>query len=208
MKTRKALAVLLAVVLMVVPFAVSSYATGTIVSPAIKTVYTDAEFFNPQGLVVNDGTKDVAYTPTDDNFRFVPGLDQFLTVDTTEVSVFYKNEFVGVVSVTVNHILGDLVAIDKGHGRYCLGCGELHEFENCTVTNWIPNDDGGIFVQQTQSGKCEVCGNIVTESIPGSEKFLTLFNPQDGAMTELETTIIGYFYQLVVPLLQMLIGIS
>ena len=63
MKTRKALTVLLAVVLMVVPFAVSSYAAGTIVSPAIKTVYTDAEFFNPQGLVVNDGTKDVAYTP-------------------------------------------------------------------------------------------------------------------------------------------------
>lgn len=208
MKTKKALAVLLAVVLLVVPLAVSSYAAGTIVSPAIKTAYTDAECFNPQGLVINDGTKDIVYIPTDSNFRFVPGLDQLLTVDTTEVSVFYKNEFVGVVPVTVEHLLGDLVAIDNGHGKYCLGCGELHEFETCTVNNWIPNDDGGIFIQQTQSGKCEICGNVVTESIPGSEKFLSLFNPEEGAMTDLEGTIIGYFYTLVLPLIQMLVGIS
>lgn len=205
MKTRKALAVLLATVMLIVPLAVSSFAAGTISVNAEKTAYTDAECFNPNGLVITfDGTR-IEYSATDANFRFIPALNEALTVEDTEVFVYYKNELVGSVPVTVEHVLGELVSIDNGHGKYCLGCGELHEFEAHTITNWIPNDDGGIFVMQTRTGSCDICGGTFTENIPGSEKFLNLFPV--GGTTELETTIIGYIYDIAVSLIQMIVGI-
>ena len=209
MKTKKALAVLLAVVMLVMPFAVSSLAAGQVVTAPIKTAYTDAEYFNPQGLSILYGNEVIVYTPTDANFRFDPALNEFLSVETTEVAVYYNNELVDMVPVTVEHLLGELTVIDHGHGNFCLGCGTLHNFENHNVEEWIPNDDGGIFTMQTQTGVCTVCNAEVTESIPGSEKFLFLFDLEtEGAMSELETTIIVYFQQIAVTLIQMLVGIS
>ena len=205
MKTRKALAVMLAVVMLVVPFAVSSMAAVTIAGPATKTAYTDAECFNPQGLVVNvDGTR-IEYSATDANFRFVPALNEFLSVNDTEVFVYYRNELVGSVAITVEHTLGELTCIDNGHGKYCLGCGELCDFEEHVINEWIPNDDGGVFVPQTQTGTCEICKGTFTQSIPGSEHFTNLFD--FDTMTALEGTVIGYIYQIAVTLIQMLVGI-
>lgn len=204
MKTKKALAVILAVVMLVMPLAVSSFAANTILTSPEKTSYNDSEHFNPQGLSILVGTDLVVYSPTDAKFRFDPALDELLTVDTTEIAVYYNNEFIGKVPVTVDHILGELVAINNGHGHYCLGCGVLHDFDAHTVTNWVPNDDGGLIVQQTQTGTCTVCGAKVTESIPNSEGFLNVF----GDMTELEGTIVFVFYSVIVSLVQMLVGIS
>ena len=205
MKTRKALAVVLAVVMLIVPFAVSSFAAGSVSTNAQKTAYTDAECFNPNGLVVTvDGTR-IEYSAADNNFRFLPALNETLTVEDTEVFVYYKNELVGSVPVTVNHVLGDLVSIDNGHGRYCLGCGELHEFEEHVINDWIPNDDGGIFSMQSQTGTCEICGGTYTEKILGSEGFAHLFD--FDSLTTLETTIVGYIYSIAVSLIQMVIGI-
>ena len=70
MKTKKALAVLLAVVMLVMPLAVSSFAAGEIIASPVKTAYTDAEFFNPQGLEIFDGsnsqkTDDMEYLDTE-----------------------------------------------------------------------------------------------------------------------------------------------
>ncbi len=217
MKTKKALAVLLAVVMLVMPLAVSSFAAtaSAIVSGPIKTVYTDSEYFNPLGIVIatNTGTV-VTYTPDNDKFRFEPALNELLAVNTddagtvipSEVAVYYDNEYVGSVEVTVNHVLGELTALGNGHGKFCLGCGTIHEFEDHMVSEWIPNDDGGIFVAQTQTGYCDVCGAEVTEQIPGSESFMNLF---DGpGLTELEATIITYINMILVPLIQMLTGIN
>jgi hypothetical protein len=185
MKTKKALAVLLAVVMLVMPLAVSSFAAteNGIVAGPVKTAYTDNEFFNPQGLSITYNGEVITYVPTDASFRFEPALNELLTVETVEAKIYYNNEFIGAVAISVDHLLGELTAIDHGHGYFCLGCGTLHNFENHTVDEWIPNDDGGIFTMQTQTGICTVCNATVTEGIPGSAKFDSLFNSE--LMTEL-----------------------
>ena len=211
MKTKKALAVVLAVVMLVVPFAVSSFAAAAngIEAGPLKATYNDTEYFNAQGLTIVYEGEIIDYSPADSNFRFEPALNELLTVETTEVAVYYNNRFIGMVPVTVEHLLGELTAIDHGHGYFCLGCGTLHNFENHIVEEWIPNDDGGIFTMQTQTGTCTICSAQVTESIPGTEKFYFLFDVEtEGALTELEGTILQYFYQIAVTLIQMLVGIS
>ena len=208
MKTKKALAVVLAVVMLVMPLAVSSFAAteNGIVAAPVKTAYTDNEFFNPQGLSITYNGEVITYVPTDASFRFEPALNELLTVETVEAKIYYNNEFIGAVAISVDHLLGELTAIDHGHGYFCLGCGTLHNFENHTVNEWIPNDDGGIFTMQTQTGICTVCNATVTEGIPDSAKFDSLFNPE--LMTELEGTILGYVSTILVSLVQMLVGIK
>ena len=215
MRTKKAIAVLLAVVMLAVPFAVVSYAAPAIVTAPIKTEYTDCEFFNPQGLVVSDGENLIAYTPTDADFSFSPALNEYLSVgtnadgedvNTTYVEVYYKNRYVGSVEITVNHVLGEITSLSEaGHGQYCLGCGKVHNYEAHSITEFIPNDDGGLFIQQTQTGTCEICGEKVTQRIPGSEKFLTIFG---GEMTQFEGELIAYFYMIAVTLIQAISGIK
>ncbi len=217
MKTKKALAVLLAVVMLVLPLAVSSFAAtaSAIITGPTKTAYTDSEYFNPLGIVIaTDNGAIVPYTTDNEKFRFDPALNELLSVNTddtgavipTEVAVYYDNAYVGSVEVIVNHVLGELTAMGNGHGKFCLGCGTLHEFEDHVVNEWIPNNDGGIFVAQTQTGYCEVCNAAVTEKIPGSESFINLF---DGpGLTELEGQIVYYINMILVPLIQMLTSIN
>ena len=207
MKTKKALAVILAVVMLVMPLAVSSLAAdnGIIAGPA-KAVYNDSEYFSPFGIVISYDGEEIAYTPGDSNFRFFPELNELVTVDTNEIIVYYNNEEIGTVAITVDHILGELTAIDNGHGKFCLGCGQLHEFEEHDVPEFIPNDDGGFFVLQTETGVCTVCNAEVTRSIPGSEKFINAFDSE--TLTELESEIIGYIYKILVSLIQSFVSIS
>jgi hypothetical protein len=208
MKTKKALAVLLAVVMLVMPFAVSSFAAaenGIVAGPA-KTAYNDSEYFNPVGIVVSYEGRTVSYVPGDSKFRFAPALDELVTVETTEVVVYYDNIEIGTVAISVDHILGELVAIDNGHGKFCLGCGQLHEFEAHDVPEYIPNDDGGFFVLQTETGVCTVCKAEVTRTIPGSEKFGSAFDMEN--LTALEAEIVGYIYNILVTLIQSLLSIS
>lgn len=207
MKTKKALAVFLAVVMLVMPLAVSSFAAtaNSIIVGPIKTAYTDAENFNPIGIVISYENEVITYTPGNTAFRFEPALNELLTVETTEVAVYYNNKFIATTPITVEHVLGELISIDNGHGKYCLGCGTLHEFEHHTVTNWIPNDDGGIFTLQTKTGVCDICGAEVTETIPDSAKFSTLFG---GIMTETEFMIVDYLNKILVTLIQMFVSIK
>ncbi len=214
MRTKKAIAVLLAVVILAVPFAVSSYAAPAIVTDPIKTAYTDCEYFNPQGLVVQDGEDTIEYSPVDPDFTFVPALNEYLSVGTNSegadvnevfVEVYYKNRYAGSVKITVDHVLGEVTSLSEaGHGQYCLGCGKVHNYEEHDIPEYIPNDDGGLIIQQTETGTCTVCGEKVTRSIPGSETFLSIFG---GEMTEFEVEIISYFYMIAVTLIQALAGI-
>ena len=209
MKTKKALAVVLAVVMLVMPLAVSSFAAenGIVAGPA-KAAYNDAEYFSPLGIVVSYEGDEIAYTPGDSNFRFAPALNELLTTETSEVVVYYNNEEIGTVTVAVDHILGELTVIDNGHGKFCLGCGRLQEFEEHDVPEYIPNDDGGFFTLQTETGYCSVpgCNAEVTRTIPGSEKFMGAFDPE--TLTEFEAEIIGYIYMILVSMIQAFLSIS
>ena len=190
MRTRKALAVLMVAIMLMASFSIVGNAavTYSIVEGPIKTQYTDCDYFTPQGLAITDGTNLIVYSPVDDKWAFDPALNELL-------------------SVGVDHILGDIVCLGQAaHGQYCLGCGKVHNYEEHSVPEWIPNDDGGLFIQQTQTGKCEVCHGEITESIPGSEKFTFIFDPEN--MTEMESEIVGYIYTIVVSLIQMLVGIK
>ncbi|MEE1504323.1 MAG: hypothetical protein UGF89_08800 [Acutalibacteraceae bacterium] len=207
MKTKKALAVILAVVMLVMPLAVSSFAADNgIVAGPTKTAYNDSEYFSPLGIVISYEGDEIAYTPGDSNFRFTPALNELVTVDTTEVVVYYNNDEIGTVEIAVDHILGELTIIDNGHGKFCLGCGQLHEFEEHDVPEYIPNDDGGFITLQTETGICNVCKAEVTRTIPGSEKFTGAFDTEN--LTELEAEIIGYIYMILVSLVQAFLSIS
>ena len=236
MKTKKALAVVLAVVMLVLPLAVASFAaTGNaIVANPVKTNYNDTEVFSPQGLTISVDGEEIVYSPVDSGFRFEPALTELLTVSVDEegtivptaVAVYYNNEFIGSVEVLVNHVLGDITIVGNGHGQYCLGCGTLHNFEKHYdysagedanayepekgdydyVGNWVPNDDGGIFTAQTTTGTCSICNAEVTRNIPGTAKFDSLFD-QEG-LTELEGTLVYYIGTILVSLIQMLVGIN
>lgn len=216
MRTKKAIAVLLAVVILAIPFAVVSSAASApeIIAQPIKTVYTDCEKLNPQGLVVSYEGKEIPYTPIDADFAFMPALDEYLTVGvnadgedtpTNTVEVYYKNRYAGTITLEVSHVLGEVTFLSEaGHGQYCLGCGKVHNYEAHDIPEFIPNDDGGLFLPQTQTGTCTVCNGKVTENIPGSEGFQFIFG---GEMTDFESEIIGYFYMIAVTLIQALVGI-
>lgn len=214
MRTKKAIAVLLAVVILAIPFAVVSSAAPAIVTAPVKTQYTDCEFFNPQGLVISDGENEIVYSPVDTDFSFSPALNEYLKVETnadgedlptTSVEVYYKNRYVGSVTIEVTHVLGEVTSLSEaGHGQYCLGCGKVHNYSEHDIPEYIPNDDGGLIIQQTETGTCTVCGEKVTRSIPGSETFLSQFG---GEMTNFEVEIITYFYMIAVTLIQALAGI-
>lgn len=207
MKTKKALAVILAVVMLVMPLAVSSFAADNgIIAQPTKTAYTDAEYFSPIGLVISYEGEEIAYTPGDSNFRFIPALNELVTVGTTEIMVYYNNEEIGVAEISVDHVLGELTIIDNGHGKFCLGCGQLHEFEEHDVPEFIPNDDGGFFTLQTETGYCSDCNAEVTRTIPGSEKFMNAFDAE--TLTEFEAEIIGYIYMILVSMVQAFLTIS
>ncbi|MGN0526402.1 MAG: hypothetical protein ACI4IF_03125 [Acutalibacteraceae bacterium] len=229
MKMKKALAVLLTVVMLVASFSLCAFAAGsvTIVSNPIKTVYKDSEFFNPQGLAINDGVGDVYYTPDNADFRFSPALNEFLSVDTSEVvegevyasgatstqviKVYYQNAYVGDVTVTVGHDVDTTVYDCEGyyHGHYCKGCAKFLDKESCAdhVTNWVPNDDQGLLKYQTETGKCDVCGNPVTRQIKNSDGFGgEIMNGFPWTDTELQ--ILDYFYKIVVSLVNALLSIK
>ncbi len=208
MKAKKALAVLLVAVMLLVPFTFcASAANEAIVKGPIKTAYTDCEYFNPQGLVITVDGKEITYSPIDAGFKFIPGLNEKLTVDSS-VDVYYNEVKIGTVQVSVSHVWGEIEYLDNNyHGRHCLGCAIVDEatFTSHNVPEYIPNDDGGLFIEQTETGTCSDCHAEVTRNIPGSEKFETIFS---GNVTETESTIITWVRIILLSLVKMVVGIN
>ena len=216
MKAKKALAVLLVAVMLLVPFSFGASAEGeAIINGPIKTAYTDCEYFNPQGLVITVDGKEIEYSPIDDNFKFVPALDEKLTVD-TNVTVYYKvivdadtiTEIkIGTIKIDVSHVWGETTYMDNNyHGNYCLGCGIVNEstFGAHNVAEYIPNDDGGLFIEQTETGTCADCHAEITRDIEGSHKFESIFT---GDLTKTEELIKYLLDVILVSLVQMISGI-
>ena len=56
MKTRKILALVMAIALLAISMSVVASAAGSISNSPDKLVYTDIECFDPTGLVITDGT--------------------------------------------------------------------------------------------------------------------------------------------------------
>ncbi len=224
MKTRKILAVLLAVVVLVGSLAVVSSAAPTFDATLVQTVYKDSEYFKPEGLIVMDGVTPVPYLSNEEDFVFIPALDELLTVETSYVRVIYKNEEIGIIPVTVSHSFGKIEYLSaKDHGARCKGCGiidvaEAHQAEYAydvdgnlildergnPKEDWIPNDDGGMFVPQTEHATCSVCGGEMKRYIDGSEKFNTIFN--FGNITDTELEIVGYLQTILLTLVKALIS--
>lgn len=229
MKAKKALAVLLVAVMLLATLSfVASAEDEAIVSGPIKTAYTDCEYFNPQGLVITVDGEEIEYSPIDDNFKFVPGLNEKLTTAnviadangtpildangyemyTADVAVYYNEVKIGTVTVDVSHVWGETTYMDNNfHGRYCLGCAIVDEktFTAHNVSEYIPNDDGGLFIQQTETGICSDCHGEITRNIEGSEKFDSIFT---GNLTELESEVLTYLKLILVGIIQMLVGIK
>lgn len=228
MKAKRTLAVLLVAVMLLVPFSMLGFAAGeSIISKPIKTAYTDNEYFNPQGLVISVNGKEITYSPTDTKFKFVPGLNEKLTTAipkipegssvvekdengydkyTANVDVYYNEVKIGTVNVDVAHVWGKVQYMDNNyHGRFCQGCGIVDEltFSVHNVKEYIPNDDGGLFIQQSESGECVDCGHLITRKIAGTEKFNSIFS---GNFSDLEAELLTYVSTILVGLIQFLTG--
>ena len=97
MKTRKFFAVVMAIALFAISMSVVAFAADgdyqLYVHPN-KKAYTDAECFDPTGLVITDvNGNQIAYETEYQYFTFSVELDQPLTIYMTEVEIFYKGDF-------------------------------------------------------------------------------------------------------------------
>ena len=183
MKTRKILALVMAIALLAVSMTIVASAEDErpdsiyqVYTQPIKTTYTDLECIDPAGLVVSDGTTNIAYDTDYQYFTFSVEADQPLTVYMTEIEVFYKGESCGFMPITVTHAGGEIVPVNNhGHGQICEGCGVICKNENHSVPYWVPNGDASLLTSETETGTCSVCGDTVSRYIEGTATYTTIF---------------------------------
>ncbi len=202
MKTRKILALVMAIAILAVSMTVVASATEevptsayTILFKQTKDTYTDAECFEPKGLVVTDATKtQIKYSTESQFFTFSVELDQPLTVYMTEVEVFYKGESCGFVPVKVSHVGGEIVPVNNhSHGQICSACGVICHNTDHKVEYWVPNGDAGLVTSETETGTCTVCGDTVSRYISGTATFTTVFAGYD--IIQLILTLVNMFVE-------------
>lgn len=177
MKTRKILALLMAIALIAVPMSVMASAAGSVTAAPTKITYTDIECFDPTGLVIKDSSgATVSYATDYQYFTFSVELDEKLTIYMTEIEVFYKGESVGFVQITVDHAGGEITPVNNhSHGQICEGCGVICKNEDHDVEYWVPNDDAGLLTSETETGTCSVCGDTVSRYIEGTATYSNVF---------------------------------
>ncbi len=193
MKTRKILALVMAIALFAVSMTVVASAEEAAERPTsvysvytqpTKLEYTDAECVDGTGLVISDGTTNISYDTDYQYFTFSAGQDAPLTVYITEVEVFYKGESCGVVPVTVSHAGGEIVPVNNHtHGQICSACGVICKNESHDVPYWVPNGDASLVRGESETGTCTVCGDTVSQIIPGTATYTTIFADIDILQT-------------------------
>ncbi|MBE6748966.1 MAG: hypothetical protein E7557_07030 [Ruminococcaceae bacterium] len=183
MKTRKILALVMAIALLAVSMTVVAAAEDevptspfTIYYQPSKLAYTDAETFAPNGLVLSDGSKQVSYETDYQYFTFSVELEQQLTIYMSEVEVFYKGQSCGFIAINVSHHGGEITPVNHHtHGQICEGCGVICKNEEHSVPFWVPNGDAGLLTSETETGTCSVCGDKVSRYIEGTATYTTIF---------------------------------
>lgn len=193
MKTRKILALVMAIALFAVSMTVVASAEEaaerptsvySVLTEPTKLEYTDAECVDGTGLVISDGTTNISYDTDYQYFTFSAGQDAPLTVYITEVEVFYKGESCGVVPVTVSHAGGEIVPVNNHtHGQICSACGVICKNESHDVPYWVPNGDASLVRGESETGTCTVCGDTVSQIIPGTATYTTIFADIDILQT-------------------------
>lgn len=181
MKTKRLLATVLSVVMLLSVFSVISLAAGpytfTLTQGPTKVEYYDYERFDPTGIsvTVTDSTgatlENVSYP--NERFSFSVNLSKKLTVDVTEVEVKLDGAVVANVPVTVQHKFEENTSLGSTkHGTKCFGCGyvdpdtmEEHTYDD---TAWTPNDNSTFVRDNTESNFCLVCNHEITREIDGT----------------------------------------
>ncbi len=187
MKTRKILALVMAIALLAVSMSVVASAAGTytILFNQNKSAFTDVECFDPTGLVIADANNtQIKYATEYQYFTFSVELDEPLTVYITEIEVFYKGDSCGFVPVVVSHAGGEITPVNNhSHGEICAGCGVVCKNAEHTVSYWVPNGDAGLLTSETETGTCLVCGDTVSRYIEGTATYPTVFASADILVT-------------------------
>ncbi len=183
MKTKRLLATVLAVVMLLSVFSVISLAAGpytfTLTQGPTKTEYYDYEKFDPTGInvtITNESgayVESVPYSSYPDRFQFSVNLSKKLTVDVTDVEIILDGVVVATVPVTVNHKYEENTSLGSTkHGTKCFGCGyvvpdsmEEHTYDD---TAWTPNDDSTFVRDNTESNFCLECNHEIKREIDGS----------------------------------------
>jgi len=200
MKTRKILALVMAIALLAVSMTIVASAeeaerptSAYSITKQPRLEYTDAECIDGTGLVISDGTTNIAYDTDYQYFTFSVEADQPLTIYMTEIEVFYKGESCGFITISVTHAGGEIVPVNNhGHGQICAGCGVICKNTAHDVPYWVPNGDAGLVTSETETGTCSVCGDTVSRYIEGTATYLTIFADYD-----LLATILGLVTMIV-----------
>ncbi len=206
MKTRKILALVMAIALLAVSMTVVASAEEAAERPtSVYTIqntpnltYTDADCFNPAGLTISDGSTTISYDTDSQFFTFSVADDQPLTVYMTQIEVFYKGESCGFLDIVVKHLGsadGEIVYINNHHhGQICDVCGVTcyNESHEEFVDYWVPNGDASLLVNETESGHCSKCDTRVSHYIEGTATYVTAF-----AEVDILVTILGLVASIV-----------
>lgn len=181
-KTKRLLATVLSVVMLLSVFSVISLAAGpytfTLTQGPSKTEYYDYERFEPNGICVTitDSTGaavETLYYSANGRFSFSVDLARPLSVDVTEIEVYVDSTLVDTIPVTVNHKLEENTSLGSTkHGTKCAGCGyvdpdsmEEHTYDD---TAWTPNEESTFVRDNTESNFCLVCNHEIKREIDGS----------------------------------------
>ena len=181
-KTKRLLATVLSVVMLLSVFSVISLAAGpytfTLTQGPSKTEYYDYERFEPNGIYVTvtdatGATVETLYYSADGRFSFSVDLARPLSVDVTEIEVYVDGALVDTIPVTVNHKLEENTSLGSTkHGTKCAGCGyvdpdsmEEHTYDD---TAWTPNEESTFVRDNTESNFCLVCNHEIKREIDGS----------------------------------------
>ena len=196
MKTKRFLATVLSVLMLLSVFSVVAFAedettpvdkyTFTLTSGPSKTEYYDYEKFDPEGIAVTvknstGSVVETVYYSSDISYRFTfsPKTSNLLSVDVKEVSVTLDGQFVANVPVTVSHRLEENSALGSlTHGTKCFGCGyvdpdsmEDHIWKYEDDEEWERNDDATFTRDETESNFCIECGYEIKREIEGSADY-------------------------------------
>ena len=188
MKTKRLLATVLSVVMLISVFSVISLAankyTFTLTQgPSHPQEYYDYERFDPTGIkvTVTNATGEVVETvsyssSTSSRFTFSPRASSVLSVDVTEISVTLDGQFVANIPVTVAHKLEENTSLGSTkHGTKCFGCGyvvpdtiEEHTWKYTDDEPWEPNSDSSFTRDETESNFCVECNHEKKRDIDSS----------------------------------------